>query len=468
MGDRQGSGLILTQGVFNFIRLARLLDFTKIPLICLLEAEESLRSLLSRKRKCLDKLVQNNKIFQDENIILKKIENAEGPADLSSLDVRLLCVLVRNIGSVPGPKKGWNRTGLRADDKSKGADVLRIGNIRNECHHLPSTSSITTEKFDEIYPELKKVLIRLVKGTPNERDFQSLVSELDDPGFVQRQINVRTILEKVTQKWRLNTRSGSSDENTCTDNDDSRDEDIDNESDEFKKICFANDVDSVKGKLDSLTPETIHDGISIACRRGYDEMFRILVDKYSLLNHIDLRNACQGGSSEIVSIILQKLDPRTLENHVKIGSGRCCIHLAADLGFNAIVDCLIQKTPRVLMAVDKAYNTAMHFACMRGHTDVMETILKAGKIQVNDVNGRGQTPLHFAAYFGQVSAVRFLVANGADKNFKDRNRKCAADWCSRGKEQSLQFSWYDPELHIWPTSYGSQEDYEQIIKILQG
>lgn len=64
MDDRQGSGrLILTQDVFDFIRIALLLDFTKIPLICLLEAEGPLRSLLTRKRKCLDRLVQENKNF---------------------------------------------------------------------------------------------------------------------------------------------------------------------------------------------------------------------------------------------------------------------------------------------------------------------------------------------------------------------------------------------------------------------
>lgn len=160
MGDRQGSGrLILTQDVFDFVRLASLLDFTKIPLICILEAEESLRSLLTRQRKCIDKLVQENKNFQDEYKILQQVEKAEGPTDISLLDVRLLCVLVRNFGSIPGPKNGWNRRGLRADDKSKGADVLRIGNIRNECHHLPSSNRITKEKFDEIYPKLKEVCL---------------------------------------------------------------------------------------------------------------------------------------------------------------------------------------------------------------------------------------------------------------------------------------------------------------------
>lgn len=51
----------------------------------------------------------------------------------------------------------------------------------------------------------------------------------------------------------------------------------------FRKCCFANDVDRVKRKLDSLTKETIQEGIAIACRKGYYEMFRILIDQYGPL-----------------------------------------------------------------------------------------------------------------------------------------------------------------------------------------
>lgn len=45
-----------------------------------------------------------------------------------------------------------------------------------------------------------QVLSRLVGGTPNERDFQSLVSEFDDQDFAKRQCNTRTILEKVARR----------------------------------------------------------------------------------------------------------------------------------------------------------------------------------------------------------------------------------------------------------------------------
>lgn len=79
--------------------------------------------------------------------------------DISLFDVWLLCVLVRNIGSIFGLKNGWNWGGLRVDDISKGVDVLWIGNIWNECYYLLLFNRIMKEKFDEIYLKLKEVCL---------------------------------------------------------------------------------------------------------------------------------------------------------------------------------------------------------------------------------------------------------------------------------------------------------------------
>ena len=149
---------ILTTEVFDFIRLSYLLDFAKLPLLSLLETEgEPLRSLLARKQNIIDRLEKTRKIYEDESLILKQIRADTGSTDLDKLDIRLLCVLVRNISNVRMPKNGWIKKKLAADDTSEGADVLRIGDIRNNCHHLPSSARITKEKFDDIYPKLQQV-----------------------------------------------------------------------------------------------------------------------------------------------------------------------------------------------------------------------------------------------------------------------------------------------------------------------
>jgi hypothetical protein len=148
------NAIVFTEDVFNFIRLSSLLDFAKLPLIYLLELTEPLGNLIQRKRKELNILVKRKLIYTDENDIL---EGIKGQANPEKLDVRLLCVLVKNISNVRSPRNGWLKKNLEADDKSTGADVIRIGDIRNDCHHLPSSTRITREKFNAIYPKLKEV-----------------------------------------------------------------------------------------------------------------------------------------------------------------------------------------------------------------------------------------------------------------------------------------------------------------------
>ncbi|XP_061172960.1 ankyrin repeat domain-containing protein 17-like [Saccostrea echinata] len=462
------SNVEFTEEVFNFIRLSSLLDFTKLPLIYLLETEEPLGCLLKRKRKILDRLVKINKIYQDEKKILGEIK---GSADPDKLDVRLLCVLVRNIGTVPPPENGWAKKKLKAEDKSIGADVIRIGDIRNDCHHLPSSNKITREKFDDIYPRLKEILKRLVHETPHENAFLSLVCRLDTPDFATSECAKRLSLDKVIHKWKKNTtRQESLEDRPEPDIDDSNEE---NDSCPFLDAILANNIETVRTLAKSQTQTGIEEGVWRACLKGNHKIFEILTSNGQLisLNHRDLAKACRGGSKEIVKQILERMSSNSLLDHVKDESvfKRCCIHYAANGGFQDIVECLIKTNEKFLLTTDKFNNNALHFACMRGHIEVVRVILKSekGKKQIGDLNGKGLTPLHCAAYFGKLFTVQLLLEGGADKNSKDRQGRSVVKWCTMGQEQSIQCSWYDSEFNLLPATYGSHLDYEQ-IKIILG
>lgn len=241
----------------------------------------------------------------------------------------------------------------------------------------------------------------------------------------------------------------------------------------FKEAIFSNDVNVVQKLIGQQTQEHVEEGVRIACLRGYNDIFRVLTDKFPSLplNHKLLTMACRGGSKVIVAQILEKLDPKSLESHSKDSTtlGRCCIHHAVILGYQDVVECLIAKIPRTLMLMDKFGNTAMHLASMRGQTAVMETIYntKVGQTQVRALNGKGLTPLHGAAYFGQLSAVEFLIQKGADKQANDKYGQSVMGWCEKGRDLTSLFTWYDTEFNLSPAVYGSAQDYESIIKIIK-
>ena len=69
-------------------------------------------------------------------------------------------------------------------------------------------------------------------------------------------------------------------------------------------------------------------------------------------------------------------------------------------------------------ARDKDGNTPLHWAVWYGHDNIVELLLAAGA----DVNARdedGKTPLHLAAQWGREGCARLLLAAGADVNARD-------------------------------------------------
>ena len=63
--------------------------------------------------------------------------------------------------------------------------------------------------------------------------------------------------------------------------------------------------------------------------------------------------------------------------------------------------------------------TPLHVACNNGQ-DVVVNILLQYNVSLNALNNRGQTPLHYAAYFPHGAlCMELLVKSGADPNIQD-------------------------------------------------
>lgn len=86
--------------------------------------------------------------------------------------------------------------------------------------------------------------------------------------------------------------------------------------------------------------------------------------------------------------------------------------------------------------VDRVKKNAATYAAGNGCTECLMELLRAGT-QVNAPLENDLTLLMWAAAYGGESAVRLLLAQGADRNLKDKRGKTAADMALEGNHPGV-------------------------------
>lgn len=108
--------------------------------------------------------------------------------------------------------------------------------------------------------------------------------------------------------------------------------------------------------------------------------------------------------------------------------GAMAIHIAAANGNNEVINLLLNKDKNLINAVDNnGEDTPLHWAIMKNLDSTAELLLSQGA-NPNQKNSSAQTPLHYAAMYGNANAVNMLVEKyNVDKNLKDKDGKTASD-----------------------------------------
>ena len=107
----------------------------------------------------LQRLLKKRKVLND-----KQWDHLFPPGgalpDLSSFDITLLFVLLRNICGLHPPATGWDKK-PSATDKSREANLARIKWFRNEVYAHVTTTGIEAPLFTQYWVELSDTLVQL-------------------------------------------------------------------------------------------------------------------------------------------------------------------------------------------------------------------------------------------------------------------------------------------------------------------
>ncbi len=163
--------------------------------------------------------------------------------------------------------------------------------------------------------------------------------------------------------------------------------------------------------------------ISIAAEKGNKELFDLLLSKGADIKAKDkddmslLHYAAIGGNMEIFSDLVSK----KFDINEKDKQERTPLHLAARYGNKDIVAYLLDK--KVTDMPDADGMTAVGYVCknlgpedkIEGKCEILQ-IFKDHGIKFNNIDRNGETLIHYAAQFGLLPVVNFLIENLPDAN----------------------------------------------------
>ena len=86
---------------------------------------------------------------------------------------------------------------------------------------------------------------------------------------------------------------------------------------------------------------------------------------------------------------------------------------------------------------DDAGNHLLYSAAMNGREEIVKTLLKESKKEINTQNTEGKTALIIAAEYGYTNIVEILVENGADQTIKSKEGKVAFDYAVQWEHQEI-------------------------------
>ena len=189
--------------------------------------------------------------------------------------------------------------------------------------------------------------------------------------------------------------------------------------------------------------------LHLACMRGNRVAVGILTSATSQAVNVDAQNekgdtplhfACLNGDPEIVEALLKKEADCLIQNKEK----QLAIHLACAEGHVNIVKCILEmfsdKIEKMMGWFDQEYNTPLHFACESGSGEIVQLLLH-NNADPNACRLHDVTPLHIVAKEGFIDIAKVLLQNtNSEINVNDANLLSPIHYAAQfGRVKMIEF-----------------------------
>ncbi|KJK65517.1 ANK ankyrin repeat protein [Aspergillus parasiticus SU-1] len=141
-----------------------------------------------------------------------------------------------------------------------------------------------------------------------------------------------------------------------------------------------------------------------------------------------LSHAAEKGHVEMLWLLLTRSDVRP--NGRDDVSGHTPLIRAAQCGQDAIVKLLLARNDVDPDFGDKDGRTPLSYAAASGHLEVVKLLLKSGKVYADTRDNFGRTPLSLAAQFGHEAVVKLLLEKEVEVDFKDGRGQTPLSWAA--------------------------------------
>ena len=151
------------------------------------------------------------------------------------------------------------------------------------------------------------------------------------------------------------------------------------------------------------------------------------------------------------------------------------IHDAAEQGDVVKVKTLLKGDPDLVFGKDDRGDTALHWAALNGHKDVV-VLLLANKAELDAKDISGDTALHWAAQQGHKDVVELLLANKAEVDAKDICGDTALHWAALNGHKEVgelllaNKAWVDAKNNNGdrPLHWAAREGHKDVVELLLG